>query len=115
MLSLIYLMIFLGCTLLEAKAKMILPFDKAELGMISLVFQLTLLFFKECALGTDLQSVTTNYLSRATIMSTSNSLCFHLSFVLYLKVNSMLLLLTSMVYTNRSGILSVRKVSLRII
>lgn len=75
--SLIYLMIFLGDILLDPKAKMILPLELWEKGMIYFVFQVILLFFKEYADGTLLQSITKNYLLRYTLMSTSYNLCFH--------------------------------------
>ena len=104
--NLISLMIYLGGMLLDPKARIILAFELLELGRISLVFHVILLFLREQAGGTLLQSITRNYLLRITLMSTSNSLCFHFSLILYLKVNQMLLLLTSLVYTNKMGTLS---------
>ena len=113
MLSLISFMIFLGETLLEPKASMIFPLELCEKDMIYLVFQVMRLFLREYAEGTLLQSITMNSLFKKTLMSTSYSLCLHFSFILYLKVNSMLLLLTYRVYTKRRGILSGVNDSLR--
>ena len=101
--NLISLIISFGKILVPPKARIILPFELLELGSISFVFQVILLFLREQADGTLLQSMTTNSRFKNTLMSTSYSLCFHLSFILYLKVNSMLLLLTSREYTNSSG------------
>jgi len=47
MVNLISLMIYLGAILLDPKASIIFPFELLELGSISLVFQVILLFFKE--------------------------------------------------------------------
>lgn len=104
--SLISLMMFFGAMLLDPKARMIFPLELCELGRIYLVFQVILLFLREQAEGTLLQSMTKNYLLRQTLMSTSKSLYFHFSLILYLKVNSMLLLLTYRLQTNSSGTLS---------
>ena len=99
-------MIFFGEMLLEPNARIIFPLELWESGMISFVFQVILLFLSEYAEGTLLQSITINSLLRKTLMSTSYSRCRHFSFILYLKVNSMLLLLTSREYTKSKGILS---------
>jgi alcohol dehydrogenase YqhD (iron-dependent ADH family) len=71
MLNFIYFMIFLGETLLDPKARMILPLELCEKGMISLVFHVMRLFLSEYAEGTLLQSITMNSLFKKTLISTS--------------------------------------------
>ncbi len=63
-LSLIWLIISLGGNLAWLKANKIFPLELLEPGTISLVFQVTLLFFNELAAGMDLQSSTIKSLWR---------------------------------------------------
>lgn len=102
--------IFFGLNLACPNANKILPFELCELGMIYLVFHVTLLFFREFAAGIDLQSSTINSLFKQTLMSKSQILCFHFQFILYLKVNSMFVLFTYIVQMKRRGIFSGLKV-----
>lgn len=100
------LIIILEGTLLLVKASKILPLELL-LGDISFVFHMILWFFNDTAIGIDFTySRITNYGFKCTAIYIYVRGYFHFSFILYLKINSILDELVSIVYTNNNGIFS---------